>query len=149
MENQTTMLVMVRLPQFSPVKNLILEYSSLMKLKNGVHFRVCNVCSKRLSPKLDCGHSEHLKTHLKHWNHYMVRLSKYLKDKLEHEPLADNDFENEGSEKEENEDHNSSSSTDSEEERNVYNVVDSLQHSIPGPPPLTTFEMAYNRKYTY
>ena len=79
----------------------------------------------------------------------MVGLSKYLKDKLEHECLADNDFENEGSEKEENEDHNSSSSTDSEEEQNVYNVVDSLQHSIPGPPPLTTFEMAYNRKYTY
>ena len=149
MENHTTRLVMVKLPQFSPVQNLILDYSSLMKLKNGVHFRVCNVCSKRLSPKLDCGHSEHLKTHLKHWNHYMVRLSKDLKDKLEREHLAVKDLENEGSEKEENEDNDSSSSTDSEEERNVYNVVDSLQHSIPGAPPLTTFEMAYNRKYTY
>ena len=32
---------------------------------------------------------------------------------------------------------------------NVYNVVDSLQHSRPGPPPFTQFEYMMMRKYTY
>ena len=41
------------------------------------------------------------------------------------------------------------STSESEDELNVYNVVDSLQHSGPRPPPFTTFEHILTRKFTH
>ena len=51
----------IYLPRYNKVKILVLRYSSLVNLANGVKFRVCDACSKRLPADLDEQHSKHLK----------------------------------------------------------------------------------------
>ena len=78
----------LELPRFEKVKFLILRYSSPLKLNGGVQFRVCNVCSKRLPSHLDDQHLSHLKLHEKHWNLYMVLLSKHLQIEVQKPPTS-------------------------------------------------------------
>ena len=68
----------VYLPRYNKVKILVLKYSSPVNLANGVHFRVCNVCSKRVPADLNDQHFKHLKIHQPHWNHYLMMMAKAL-----------------------------------------------------------------------
>ena len=143
---EATSSISVNLPQYNSVKILILQFSSSLKLKNGNKFRVCNVCSRRLSFELTNQHTEHLKLHPKHWKSYLSKLTKLLKIEIDDDKkTVKQDDIDEG----ENDEEVDSESSDSEEEMNVYNVVDSLQHSWQRPPPLTTFEHLIMRKYSY
>ena len=146
MDTQNITSVGVTLPVYFSVQTLILRYSSWLKLENGIKFRVCNVCSKRLDSGLSKQHNEHLKGHHRAWKQYMEKLGELLKTSIDNANRKDQ-TKIEAENKETDDD--KSSTTDSEEERNVYNVVDSLQHSLPGPPPMTTFEKIFKRKFTY
>ena len=132
----------IYLTRYNKVKILVLKYSSPLKLANGAHFRVCNVCSKRLPADLNDQHSKHLKLHQPHWNHYLKMMAKAL---TESEAEKTKDVIKKQSEHEE-----LSSSSESEEDVfNVLNAVDCLQYSGLKPPRLTTFEHILMRKFTY
>ena len=62
--------LMVLLPQFTSVKNVILKYSSPVSLNTGAKFRVCNICGIKLGIKLSGEHTRHLRTHTKAWKLY-------------------------------------------------------------------------------
>ena len=118
-----------------------------MNLENGIHFRVCNVCSKRLPTDLNDQHSKHLKLHQPQWNHYLVMMAKALKN---YEAKKPKDIFRHIPAEKQNEDEELSSSSESEEDVfNVLNAVDCLQYSGQKPPRLTTFEHILMRKYTY
>ena len=138
----------VNLPRYEKVKCLILKNSSPLRLKNGINFRVCNICSKRLPLELTEEHRLHLKYHEQHWKIYMVFLSKLLEAEIENDSKAAKFVKTMESEDEDQEITDNSTS-ESEDELNVYNVVDSLQHSGPRPPPFTTFEHILTRKFTH
>ena len=72
----------VDIPRYNKVRLLIFQYSSLLKLHGGVKFRVCNVCSRRLPSELSDQHSKHLKMHEKHWNIYLIMISKLLQQEI-------------------------------------------------------------------
>ena len=141
-----TIKLSIDLPRFDKVKLCILKCSSVLKLKGGIKFRVCNVCSTRLPSDLSDKHSEHLKTHDKQWNIYLIMMSKLLQKEIQdkHELIKAKTVVKDQSENEE-----TSSNSDAEEEHIVYSAVDCLQHSGPRPPPLTTFELILMRKFTH
>ena len=135
--------VNVLLPRYGNVKKVILKYSSPLKLNSGVKFRICNICSRRLPSELSEEHREHLKLHDKIWNMYLVILSNVLQKEVQREETPPKNTEMNPDQSIDN------STSSSEDELNVYNVVDSLQHSGPKPPPLTTYEHILKRKFTH
>ena len=102
----------IYLPRYNKVKILVLKYSSPLKLANGAHFRVCNVCSKRLPADLNDQHSKHLKLHQPHWNHYLKMMAKALteSDIIRHIP-------------DEKQSQHEELSSSSEFEEDVFNVL--------------------------
>ena len=141
-------LVRVDLPRYEKVKNLILQFSSLLRLNREIRFRVCNVCSKKLPAQLSYEHSEHLVSHQKQWNSYMSLLSRHLKEEIKKDDCKSK---KEMSPKSEESEESSSSSLDLDNPFFVPNAVDCLQSfSGPDPPPsFTTFERILSRKFTY
>ena len=137
----------IYLPRYNKVKILVLRYSSLVNLANGVKFRVCDACSKRLPADLDEQHSKHLKIHQPHWNHYLRMMAKALRESEAEKPrdIIKHIPDDKQSEHEE-----LSPSSESEEDLfNGLNAVDCLQYSGLRPPPLTKFEHILMRKFTY
>ena len=118
----------VDVPRFIKVRLCILKCSSVLNLKGGIKFRVCNVCSKRLPSDWSDQHSEHLKTHEKQWNIYLIMMSKLLQKEVQdkgksvklHTVVKDQD---------ENEEKPSDS--DSEDEHNIYSAVECLHRPVP------------------
>ena len=135
--------LMVLLPQFTSVKNVILKYSSPVSLNTGAKFRVCNICGIKLGIKLSGEHTRHLRTHTKAWKLYKNNVSVTLENALKNKsPILDvkKVIEMPASE---------SSSSDSENGFDFPCVSTSGPAWSNRPPSWTVFEKKQLRKFTY
>ena len=133
----------VSLPTSVAAQKLIFKFSSLLTLKSGVKFRICNYCGCKLeNEKIEL--SGHLKSgHMKIWKRYLSCLAKLTKKIYKNQKKNKTVARLVGSSDEESED-------DSEDDIkfNIYNAVDSLQHSERRP-VITEFEKKFRRTFTY